>query len=391
LSLEESPSDNGKGRREPTMALAVMNQTVTPATSGHNVDAGDTFVTASQIAGMASPPVTEQTVANWQRRFADFPKPEQPPPNQPVWRSSAVRQWLINTQNERAPKVISFINLKGGVAKTTTSVAVAEMLSDIHGKCVLFIDLDPQTNASINLFGEQKWKECNDSGRTLAQLFRDKLQPDQGPLFSIENAIAKGVSTINGGISKLHLLPSSIEFIEIQEKLPFVAAQGNYETNPIEILHRALLPVIDRYDYVIIDCPPSLGVVTKNGLRFSTHYVIPAIPDILSTWGIFQIVDSINRFERAVNHAIKPLGIIATKVRSINLHRSMIDDLKNGRLFSGKGVEQPSLFEAQIKENAATAAGADADLELDTFKKKYDANTDAFESLAKEIIQRCQQ
>ncbi|MCW5553329.1 MAG: AAA family ATPase [Verrucomicrobiae bacterium] len=66
--------------------------------------------------------------------------------------------------------------------------------------------------------------------------------------------------------------------------------------NPQDILRRALTPVIDRYDFVIIDCPPSLGIVTKNGLRFSTHYVIPTIPDIVSTWGIFQIVNSVSVF-----------------------------------------------------------------------------------------------
>jgi chromosome partitioning protein len=377
-----------------------MHTTSTPAsggqpggqTAGAGAENADALVTSAEIAGMASPPVTEQTVANWRRRFANFPTPEQTLSGQPQrWRASSIRKWLEETQNERAPKVISFINLKGGVAKTTTSVAVAEILANTHGKWVLFIDLDPQTNASINLTGEQKWKECNDSGRTLAQLYRDKLRPDEAAKFSIDDAIVQRVSTINGGISKLHLLPSSIDLIEIQEKLPFVAAQGNFETNPIEILHRALLPVIDCYDYVIIDCPPSLGIVTKNGLRFSTHYIIPTIPDILSTWGIFQIVTSIGRFEESIKRRITPLGIVATKVRKINLHNNMIDDLKNGRLFPDNSVPQPPFFEAHIKENAVTAGGADADPHITTFNKKYGANAGAMESLTKEIIQRCTQ
>ena len=62
------------------------------------------------------------------------------------------------------------------------------------------------------------------------------------------------------------------------------------------------MPVIDRYDYVIIDCPPSLGVVTKNGLRFSTGYIIPTIPDIVSTWGIFQIVATVHAFAEDAGH-----------------------------------------------------------------------------------------
>src|SRR5262249_2379747 len=77
-------------------------------------------------------------------------------------------------------------------------------------------------------------------------------------------------------------------------------ASGNFTANPLEILRGALLPVIDRYDYIIIDCPPSLGTVTKNGLRISTGYIISTIPDIVSTWGIYQIVDNFARFAKDV-------------------------------------------------------------------------------------------
>ena len=62
-----------------------------------------------------------------------------------------------------------------------------------------------------------------------------------------------------------------------------IALSGNFTTNPLEILKNALQPVLGRYDYVILDCPPSLGTVTQNGLRISTGYVIPAILDIVST------------------------------------------------------------------------------------------------------------
>ena len=71
--------------------------------------------------------------------------------------------------------VISFINLKGGVAKTTTTVAVAEMLDSEFGKKVLLIDLDPQTNATVMLIGDERWRTLNDQHQTIAQLFRDAL------------------------------------------------------------------------------------------------------------------------------------------------------------------------------------------------------------------------
>ncbi len=349
------------------------------------------LVGVSEIAEMADPPVTKQAVANWRHRFDDFPKPVQTLQAGPVWDAEIIREWLKAKAGHRT-QVISFINLKGGVAKTTTSVAVAEILAKDFRKHVLFIDLDPQTNATINLIGEDEWGKRDADGRTLAQLFKDKLRPDSPPQFDIEKSIVRSVSTVDGGISRLELLPSSIEFIDIQEKLPFVAMQGNYDNNPQDILRRALAPIIDRYDYVIIDCPPSLGIVTKNGLRFSTHYVIPAIPDIVSTWGIFQIVTSIASFGESFNRVIKPLGIVATKVQgTIDLHARVLAELRAGRLFAGKetDLKQPPLFQSVIAQNANTARGADADAGLNTFRKKYGPNYEPHLALTKEILERC--
>lgn len=349
------------------------------------------LVGISEIAEMAVPPVTKQAVSNWRHRFDDFPRPGQTLQSGPVWDADLVREWL-NKKAGRSPMVISFINLKGGVAKTTTSVGVAEVLAKDHRKHVLFIDLDPQTNATLNLIGEDAWNERNADGRTLAQLFKDKLRPEAPPLFDIDQAIVRGVSKLDGGIPRLDLLPSSIEFIDVQEKLPFVAMQGNYENNPQDILRRALSPVIDRYDFVIIDCPPSLGIVTKNGLRFSTHYVIPTIPDIVSTWGIFQIVSNIATFAESINRVIKPLGIVATKVNGVNtLHSQMLASLRAGKLFDGKSgdTRQPPLFENVIHEATATARGSDFEANINTFQHKYGRNEQPLKGLTKEILEKC--
>jgi chromosome partitioning protein len=349
------------------------------------------LVGISEIAEMAIPPVTKQAVVNWRHRFDDFPKPVQSLQSGPVWDVEIILEWL-KAKAGLAPVVVSFINLKGGVAKTTTSVGIAEILAKDFRKHILFIDLDPQTNATINLISEEEWRQRNQEGRTLAQLFKDKLRPELPPKFNIEQSIVHSVSTIDGGIARLDLLPSSIEFIEIQEKLPFVAMQGNYENNPQDILRRALSPVIDRYDFIIIDCPPSLGIVTKNGLRFSTHYVIPTIPDIVSTWGIFQIVANIADFADSTNRVIKPMGIIATKVQgTMDLHSRVIAELRDGRLFDGKNTEfkQPPLFKGIVMQNVNTARGADSEANLNTFRKKYGPNYEPLQNIAKEVLEKC--
>lgn len=155
-------------------------------------------------------------------------------------------------------------------------------------KHVLLVDLDPQTNATVTVISEEDWAELDREGRTIAQLFADRINFLEAPKFDIEKAIKPRVSRINDGIARLDLLPSSIRLIDLQDRIPMIAMQGNLTVNPLEILKKALDPVIDRYDYVIIDCPPSPGTVTKNGLRISTGYVIPTIPDIISTWGIYH-------------------------------------------------------------------------------------------------------
>lgn len=349
------------------------------------------LVGIAEIASFAK--VSKQAVSNWRIRYDHFPRPLQDLQSGPVWEREKIEGWVKSFKGETT-HVLSFINLKGGVGKTTTAVAVAEMLAQEERKHVLVIDLDPQTNATVTLISEDKWAEMDSSGRTVAQLFDDRLNPQTPSKFDIETAIVSGVSTINDGIARLDLLPSSVRLIDLQDRIPSIAQYGNFTVNPIEILRIALRPVIDRYDYIIIDCPPSLGVVTKNGLRISTGYVIPTIPDIVSTWGIYQIVDNVERFARDIELPIPALGIVATKVQVNSLHRRIIKDLKAQRLgrFSKKpdGLSQPPLFTNEIPLTVNVARGADVDADIRTFKGKYGSACDALRGLTQEIKQLCE-
>lgn len=233
----------------------------------------------------------------------------------------------------------------------------------------------------------------DNNGQTIAQLFEDRLNPHDQPKFDVEKAIMRRVSTINDGVARLDLLPSSIRLIDLQDRIPMIAISGNYTSNPLEILRNAIQPIVDRYDYVIIDCPPSLGTVTKNGLRISTGYVIPTIPDIVSTWGIYQIVQNVSNFSSDIGRTVSPLGIVATKVQSNDLHRRVVSDLKNERLgrFSESDVlQQPPLFQNQIPQTVTVARGAGVNSDIRTFKGKYGAAYNEFLGLTKEIIERCE-
>ena len=97
--------------------------------------------------------------------------------------------------------VTSILNLKGGVGKTTLTMALAHYLAGEHAKRVLVIDLDPQTNATIALVNERRWRERDQSGQTLYQMFKDQL--DGTHLFSAQEAIMTRVSNVAGGVPGL--------------------------------------------------------------------------------------------------------------------------------------------------------------------------------------------
>ena len=145
-----------------------------------------------EIAKLAG--VSTSAVANWRSRHADFPPPVSELKSGPVFDLGQVKKWL----RKRRPSmttVISTINLKGGVGKTTITVAIGEFLSESFGKRVLIIDLDPQTNATVMLIGEDKWKKLNEKQHTLARLFQDALCENPAECkFDLEKTRQKNVS-----------------------------------------------------------------------------------------------------------------------------------------------------------------------------------------------------
>jgi len=281
--------------------------------------------------------------------------------------------------------VISTINLKGGVGKTTTTVALAETLSSKFRKRVLVIDLDPQTNATIMLIGETKWRELNEQGHTLARLFRDALEPDNKQ-FDLDATLQKDVSNVRGSRNLVDLLPSSLELIGIQDRLVTAPAGQFHSVIPTELLRRQVKARLDDYDVVIVDCPPNLGIITLNGLRISEGYIIPTIPDYLSTYGIPQIVTRIREFSKEIAEPIEPLGVVITKYRSQStVHINVRDEL-------AAETDAP-LFSTIIPEANDIASAAEHVDYSRTLKQKYGANkygfnkgADLYNDLACEIL-----
>ena len=168
-------------------------------------------------------------------------------------------------------------------------------------------------------------------------------------------------------IARPYLLPSSIRLIDLQDRIPMIALSGNSTVNPLEILRTALQPVIDRYNYIIIDCPPSLGTVTTNGLRISTGHVIPT--SRTSSRPGASTRSSLNALPKMSAARSPALGIVATKVQVNNLHSRVIADLRVrrlGRFGAGNGLRRPPLFNNSIAQTVTVARGADVDADIRT-------------------------
>jgi chromosome partitioning protein len=262
--------------------------------------------------------------------------------------------------------VIATINLKGGVGKTTTTVGLAEMYAS-RGKKVLVIDLDPQTNATVMLISENRWEELDKHGQTIAQLFADALEEDSTKkVFDLDLALQKDVGSVEG-LSGIDLLPSSLRLIDVQDRLATMPVGKYFTKAPTDILHTAVKNVIDDYDVVLIDCPPNMGIITLNGLRIANGYLIPTIPDILSTYGIPQIASRVADFAGELNEEIEPFGIVVTKFRAAStLHVNTIALLEE----NAEDGKNPPLFETFIKEGNAIAESAEH-TSRGTLRQKY--------------------
>lgn len=223
--------------------------------------------------------------------------------------------------------VVSFINFKGGVGKTTLSVELAASLYKRFNSRVLMVDLDPQSNSTLYWLNEADWEKHINSKGTLLSFFEACLDDKPFDLSSIVATPTRFAKSpwyqkfdlkMNRGIK---LLPSDMQLFGVDLKL---AQRFGFENPKAQLfLKKALAALDSQYDFIFIDCPPNLYLATQNGLFASQHYVVVALAEYLSTLGIAHIQASIDSVFAAANNVIgaatfkKPAlaGIIFNKVR----------------------------------------------------------------------------
>lgn len=196
-------------------------------------------------------------------------------------------------------RIVSFINYKGGVGKTTMSVEVAATLAERFNFKVLIVDLDPQTNASFYLVTEENWQSWVDENGSLKDIFEAAVREEK---FDSASAIMEDL------YGCLDLLPSHLDLLPID--LELAAKWGAQSSEAKMIIKDRLGSVIDDrgYDFVIIDCPPNLNLVTQNALMLSDSYVVVCLPEYFSVRGIGLIETQIDKMMGQINDNLQRFG-----------------------------------------------------------------------------------
>ncbi|MFB2645601.1 ParA family protein [Raphidiopsis sp. BLCC-F218] len=272
-------------------------------------------------------------------------------------------------------KVISICNLKGGVGKTTLVMTLAEYLAGdtIYDKRVLLIDLDPQTNLTSAMMSEDVWEwEYDQKGLTLPFLLKNVdyfLEKPHSTRFIVQDQVSN-VRNKNS-FNCLHLIPSSPRLFDVQEYLP---------ANAVAILHNILTPLKEKYDYVLIDCPPSINNVIKSAFYASDFCLIPCVPSRMSIHGLELLLEKLRLFKKEYDHHITPMGTIISRYNGTSSHAHNLNFITVNPLL-------PPTFTIKIPERSKISEGLDFEQQL-TYKQKYGDVHETMIALAKEFMYR---
>ena len=249
-------------------------------------------------------------------------------------------------------KIISVANQKGGVGKTTTSINLATSLSAINKK-ILLIDADPQGNASTGIGISYENRSPN---------LYDLIVNEFLDLSSIKKTIVPGLDIIT---ANTNLAASEIELAEVRNR---------------EFVISNLLSKVEGYDYILIDCPPALGLLTINALVASNSIIIPLQSEFFALEGISSLVNSIELIRESFNPNLVIEGILLTMVDKRNSLSSLVE--KDVRDHFGETVYKTTI-PRNVRVSEAPSHGKPAIL--------YDVNSTgsmAYIGLAREILKK---
>jgi chromosome partitioning protein len=251
-------------------------------------------------------------------------------------------------------KVITVTNQKGGVGKTTTSINLAFYLAK-SGKDTLLIDFDPQGNAS--------------SGLGIDKRELDKSMCD---VMLGEVELAEIITKVEKN-KHLFVAPTIPELANVEVQMAEME-------DKFRILKHAIESVSDKYEYIIIDSPPSLSLLTVNGMIAADYLLLPVQTEFYALEGVAQLLESMNLVKKAMNPDLKLLGVLATMYdRRTALSSQVLAEVK--KYFKDK------VFDTTIPRNVRLAEAPSHGVAIGQYDR-FSKGAKAYKSLAEEVIER---
>lgn len=245
-------------------------------------------------------------------------------------------------------KIIAITNHKGGTGKTTTTLNAGMALAR-QEKRILVIDLDAQANLSQSLM-------CESEPETMASVFERKL--NSLPIKII--------------CDRFHLVPASLDLSAIEPSL-------YSNINSYFLLKDLLLPVKEKYDFILIDCPPSLGIFTQNALIASDGIIITAQAQYLSIKGLDTVYNLVKTIREKLNPSIETCGLVVTQTNHTKLNKDLVTALRQNF--------EEQVFATTIRQSVALAEASLNRQDIFTYSPASNGAID-YMNLATEILKR---
>jgi len=219
-------------------------------------------------------------------------------------------------------KIIAVINQKGGVGKTTSVVNLTSALGTMGKRCLL-VDIDPQGNATSGMGIDKREAEISTY---------EVLIGTSSPELAIKPTGFRGVDIMPAG---MRLAGAEIEMVELQRRESRLKA--------------ALAPLREKYDYILIDCPPSLGLLTLGGLCAADTLIVPIQPEYYALEGLAQLMSTVRQVKRLYNSELEMEGVLLTMYDGrLNLTQQVVEEVK--KFFPRKVFSTPIPRSVRLSE-----------------------------------------
>ena len=250
-------------------------------------------------------------------------------------------------------RIIAIANQKGGVGKTTTSINLSAFLAEA-GKKVLTIDIDPQGNTTSGLGVERK-----DINNTVYEMLLEEC--------TIEDCIIKNV------IEKLDVVPSNVNLAGAEIDLIGI-------DNREFIMKKNVEKIKDKYDYIIIDCPPSLNMLTVNAMTTANTVLVPIQCEYYALEGLTQLMHTINLVKKKLNPELEIEGVVFTMYDArTNLSLQVVENVKNNL--------KQNIYKTIIPRNIRLAEAPSHGMPINLYDSKS-TGAESYRNLAKEVMKR---